>query len=101
MDRAPDDLLSSYATARNAIHDAPTGEQNVPSPHWTPETVRSGEQDYLDNGAEQRVVVAVHEGTNTVVGTTELELHSNAHSVRSSRRLRWCRPIAGEASAGA
>lgn len=74
--RAPDDLLSSYADARNAIHDAPMGEQNVPPPQWTPERTRESEQDYLDRGAEQRVVVAVHEASGAVAGMTELELHS-------------------------
>ncbi|MDX8033466.1 GNAT family N-acetyltransferase [Lentzea sp. BCCO 10_0856] len=74
--RTPDELLSSYAAARNAIHDAPMGEQNVPLPQWTPERIREAEQDYLDRGAEQRVVVAVHEASGAVAGMTELELHS-------------------------
>jgi GNAT superfamily N-acetyltransferase len=73
----PEDLLHSYATARNAIHDAPTGDQNVPSPHWTPEAVRSAEAEYRDHGAEQRVVAAVHEASGAVAGMTELELHSD------------------------
>jgi mycothiol synthase len=74
--RTPDDLLEPYSTARNAIHDAPTGEQNIPSPHWTPERTRVAEKEYLDRGAEQRVVVAVHEASGAVAGMTELELHS-------------------------
>lgn len=73
---APDDLLESYSTARNAIHDAPTGDQTMPSPHWTPERTREAEQDYLDRGAEQRIVVAVDEASGAVAGMTELELHS-------------------------
>lgn len=72
---APDDLLESYSHARNAIHDASFGEQAWTSPRWTPERTREAEQDYLDRGAEQRVVVAVHEATDEVVGMTELELH--------------------------
>ena len=52
----PENLLSSYATARNAIHDAPTGEQTVPSPQWAPGSVRAAEEDYLERGAEHRVV---------------------------------------------
>ena len=74
--RAPDDLLSSFSAARNAIHDAPLGEMNVPLPQWTPERTREAEKDYLDRGAEQRVVVAVHEASGDVAGMTELELHS-------------------------
>ncbi|MET9232021.1 GNAT family N-acetyltransferase [Lentzea sp. NPDC003310] len=70
----PDDLLASYALARNAIHDAPTGEQNTPSPTWTPVKVREAEQDYLSRGAEQRVVVALA-ADGSVAGMTELELH--------------------------
>lgn len=73
--RAPDDLLESYSAARNAIHDAPTGAQTSPSPHWTPERTREAEREYLDRGAEQRVV-AVDEASGAVVGMTELELHS-------------------------
>ncbi|MFI6097205.1 GNAT family N-acetyltransferase [Lentzea sp. NPDC051213] len=75
--RTPDDLLSSYATARNAIQDAPTGDQTVPSAQWTPDRVRAAEDDYLERGAEQRVVVAVHEASGAVAGMTELELHSD------------------------
>jgi GNAT superfamily N-acetyltransferase len=74
--RTPDDLLTAYSAARNAIHDAPTGEQTVPSPKWTPERTREAEEDYLERGAEQRVVVAVHEASGAVAGMTELELHS-------------------------
>ncbi|MGW6932803.1 GNAT family N-acetyltransferase [Lentzea sp. NPDC054927] len=74
--RTPDDLLAAYSTARNAIHDAPTGEQTMPSPRWTPERTRGAEADYLKRGAEQRVVVAVHEASGAVAGMTELELHS-------------------------
>ncbi|NKE55434.1 GNAT family N-acetyltransferase [Lentzea sp. PSKA42] len=74
--RTPDDLLSAYSAARNAIHDAPTGEQTVPSPQWTPERTREAEDEYLERGAEQRVVVAVHEASGAVAGMTELELHS-------------------------
>jgi RimJ/RimL family protein N-acetyltransferase len=39
--------------------------------------VRAHEQDLRERGVEQRVVVAVHEATGTVVGLTELELHPN------------------------
>jgi mycothiol synthase len=77
---APDDLIESYSRARNAIHDAPNGEQAAQSPRWTPELTREAEQDFLNRGAEQRVVVAVHEATGEVAGMTELELHSERPS---------------------
>jgi mycothiol synthase len=73
--RSPDDLIEAYSDARNAIYDAPVGEQTVPLRRWTPELTREAEQDFLDRGAEQRVVVAVHEASGSVAGMTELELH--------------------------
>ncbi|WP_394615664.1 GNAT family N-acetyltransferase [Lentzea sp. JNUCC 0626] len=75
ISRVPEDLLESYAAARNAIQDAPVGDQHVSMPTWTSTEVRAAEEDYLARGAEQRVVVAVREADGAVVGLTELELH--------------------------
>jgi mycothiol synthase len=72
---APDDLLDSYATARSAIHDAPSEDSSHRQPEWTSERVRTAEDDLRRRGIEQRVVVAVHEATGAVAGLTELELH--------------------------
>jgi mycothiol synthase len=72
---APDDLLESYATARRAIHDAPSEDSSHRQPEWTSDRVRAAEDDLRRRGVEQRIVVAVHEATGAVAGLTELELH--------------------------
>ncbi|MFB7668597.1 GNAT family N-acetyltransferase [Kitasatospora sp. NPDC056138] len=69
---APDALVAGYARARTAIMDAPTGESSLQFPDWTVERVRQHEADLRERGEEQRIVVAVHESTSTVVGLTEM-----------------------------
>jgi mycothiol synthase len=71
---APDDLLTSYAHARAAIHDAPLGQAVFEAPQWSPDRVRTAERALRERGVEQRVVVAVHEASGAVVGCTEVEL---------------------------
>ncbi|GIJ61812.1 GNAT family N-acetyltransferase [Virgisporangium aurantiacum] len=71
----PEELLTSYARARGAIHDAPWEETTYRPPQWTPERVRSAEAGLRERRVEQRVVVAVHEATGVVAGLTEVELH--------------------------
>jgi mycothiol synthase len=78
---APDELLDSYATARTAIHDAPSEDSNYRLPEWTSDQVRTAEEDLRRRGIDQRVVVAVHEPTGAVAGLTELELHPNRQDV--------------------
>ncbi|GIG56914.1 N-acetyltransferase [Longispora fulva] len=75
--RAPEDLLASYATARDALRDAPRGELDFAVPAWTPERVRDSEDADRRRGCEARVVAAVHEATGTVAGTTLLEVHAS------------------------
>ncbi|QUQ67129.1 GNAT family N-acetyltransferase [Kutzneria sp. CA-103260] len=70
---APADLITSYADARAAIHDAPLGQSAYESPQWTPDRIRSVEQYQRERGVEQRVVVAVHEASGTVAGITEVD----------------------------
>ncbi|GIH98202.1 GNAT family N-acetyltransferase [Planobispora takensis] len=72
---APEALLASYAEARSAIHDAPTGESSYRQPEWTPERVRAAEEEARRRGAELSTVVAVHEATGAVAGLTEIETH--------------------------
>ncbi|WP_433269132.1 GNAT family N-acetyltransferase [Actinosynnema sp. CS-041913] len=67
---APEELLASYAEARSAIHDAPTGQTEFRQPDWTPARVREVEAEARADGVDQRVVVAVH--GDTVVGLTEV-----------------------------
>lgn len=73
--RAPDDLISSYALARSAIHDAPTGDSTFQSPRWTVERIRDSEAELDEQQVEQRVVVAVHNESKQVAGLTILERH--------------------------
>jgi GNAT superfamily N-acetyltransferase len=71
---APTDLLASYARARAAIHDAPTGESFRP-PGWTPERIRHAESTLRERNVEQRIVAALHEESGSTVGLTEIQLH--------------------------
>ncbi|MCE6995295.1 GNAT family N-acetyltransferase [Saccharothrix sp. S26] len=72
---APDDLVASFAAARNAMHDAPVGDLAYQEPEWTAERIRAREAELRQNNIELRAVVAVHEDTGEVAGLTELELH--------------------------
>ncbi|KAA2252860.1 GNAT family N-acetyltransferase [Solihabitans fulvus] len=74
---APEELVASYAEARQAIHDAPLGELEYQEPDWTVARVREHETELRAAGTEQRVVVVVHESTGTVAGLTELGVHPN------------------------
>ncbi|MEU4806999.1 GNAT family N-acetyltransferase [Actinosynnema sp. NPDC023587] len=74
---APEDLVASYADARQAIHDAPSGGMEYQEPEWTVRSVREREAGLRSSGVDQRVVVAVHEATGAVAGLTELEVHAN------------------------
>ncbi|MFE0458744.1 GNAT family N-acetyltransferase [Kitasatospora sp. NPDC058965] len=66
---APDHLIESYATARQAIQDAPTGQLSYRGTVWTPARIRATDRKVVDAGTEQRVVVAIHDATDQVVGT--------------------------------
>ena len=74
---APEEVIESYAAARRAISDAPTGEMSFEDPQWSPERVRLDEAEVAARGAEQRIVVAIHEATAAVVGITELFTSKN------------------------
>ncbi|HWO59174.1 MAG TPA: GNAT family N-acetyltransferase [Umezawaea sp.] len=74
---APDDLVTSYAEARQSIHDAPLGDLGYQEPQWTVERVREHEAELEALGVDHRVVVVVHEATGLVAGLTELEVHPN------------------------
>jgi GNAT superfamily N-acetyltransferase len=78
---APEDLLASYAAARNAITDAPQGESSEVEPRWTPERVREAEHDVREREGTQRVVVAVHEGSGQVAALTELDVYAYRQQV--------------------
>ncbi|MFD0205638.1 MULTISPECIES: GNAT family N-acetyltransferase [Saccharothrix] len=75
VDVVPEDLIESFAAARNAMHDAPLGSLGYQEPEWTAARVRAREAELRRNNIELRAVVAVHEDSGEVAGLTELELH--------------------------
>jgi len=72
---APEDLLASYANARNAIRQAPHGDMSFTEPEWTPQRVRDEEGMVRGRDGELRVVAAVHEQTGQVAGLTYLVVY--------------------------
>lgn len=68
-DETPDDLLTAYARARDAIHDRPKGA-SYDVPRWTADAIREDERELRAQGVEHRVVVAVEEATGEVAGLT-------------------------------
>lgn len=78
---APDELLVSYAAARNAIREAPHGEMSFTEPEWTPLRVRDEEADARARRYELRVAAAVYEASGQVAGLTYLEVHEHRPEV--------------------
>ena len=75
---APDDLLRSYAAARNAIAEAPHGKMSFTEPEWTPLRVRAAEAAARSRSCELWVIAAVHEQSAQVVGLTYLEVDQHS-----------------------
>ncbi|MFC8721629.1 GNAT family N-acetyltransferase [Kitasatospora sp. NPDC057198] len=73
----PEPHVDSYAMARQAIHDAPLGATSYRETVWTPTLIRTTDRDLLDAGVEQRVVIAVEDGTDRIVGVHVL--HNYPH----------------------
>jgi ribosomal protein S18 acetylase RimI-like enzyme len=69
---APEDLLESYARARDAINDAPMPEGSAP-PTITAEDVRELEETAAKRGREVRATVAIDE-RDEVAGFTDLRV---------------------------
>jgi mycothiol synthase len=78
---APEDLLASYATARNAISQAPRGDMSFTEPEWSPQGVRDEEATIRARGGELRAVTAVHEQTGEVAGLTYLVVYRSEPEV--------------------
>ena len=78
---APEDLLASYANARNAIRQAPHGDMSFTEPAWSPQRVRDEEATTLARGGELRVVAAVHEQSDEVAGLTYLVVYQQRPEV--------------------
>jgi mycothiol synthase len=72
---APDELLLSYAAARNAIREAPHGDLSFTEPEWTAQRVRDEESTAAARRCELRVVAAIHQPTAQVAGLTYLEVY--------------------------
>lgn len=70
----PDDLVASYASASNAVHDAPSGESGFELPQWTVEGIRAEQARFAQEGVEFWVVAAVRDADGEVAGLTELML---------------------------
>ncbi len=69
---APEDLLESYARARDAINDAPMPEGSV-APTITAQDVREQEESAAKRGREVRATVAIDD-RNEVAGFTDLRV---------------------------
>jgi predicted GNAT family acetyltransferase len=69
---APEDLLESYARARDAINDAPMPEGSA-APTITAEDVRELEETAANRGREVRATVAIDD-RNEVAGFTDLRV---------------------------
>jgi mycothiol synthase len=77
---APEEIVASYARARQAIQDAPGGDMSFEQPDWTVERVRSAEENHRRRNIEQWVVVAIHEESGEVAGLTEVELRTGSNA---------------------
>lgn len=70
INSAPEELLESYAAARLAIRDAPSGDSSHGFSVWTPESIREAERKRAEAGTEEWVTAAVEEATGRVVGVS-------------------------------
>lgn len=73
----PDELLASYAAARNAIQDAPLGDMAFTMPEYTPVRVREEEARARAKHCQLRVVAVIREQTEEVAGLTYLEVYQS------------------------
>ncbi|WP_426736955.1 N-acetyltransferase family protein [Plantibacter sp. 2H11-2] len=75
VDRTPDELLGSLATAREHMAtDIPAADLELDPEVWTPERVRAREAQLAASGDHAIVVAAVHRDSGTVAGYSELVL---------------------------
>ncbi|MCC9307615.1 GNAT family N-acetyltransferase [Kitasatospora sp. RB6PN24] len=64
----PERFIDSYAMARQAIQDAPFGRTSYRPTVWTPAQICATDRELAEAGAEQRVVIAIDDATDQVVG---------------------------------
>jgi len=75
---APEELIASYAVARQAIADAPSGSSVYrDDQEWTPESIRKEEREHSAAGVDFRVAVVVDETDGTVAGLTNVLLREH------------------------
>lgn len=80
VDRTPDGLLSSLATAREQMAtDIPAADLDIDTEVWTPERIRSRERQLADAGDTALVVAVVHRSSRAVAGYSELVLPEGKH----------------------
>ena len=70
--RCPDGIVASYARAKDAMNDAPTGTMDWAGVTYDVEDVRDEEDVQRRRHRQLRVVAAVHAGSGEVAGFTEL-----------------------------
>lgn len=71
--RVPDEHVASYAVAKRAMADAPTGETGWETPTWDVERVREGERRTAERGLQWYGTFALAPD-GTVAGLTELSI---------------------------
>ena len=72
QERCPDELLDSYARAKQAMNEAPTGSMDWEPLEYAGRHIRADEDALRRRGWQWRVVAAVHEPTGEVAGLTEV-----------------------------
>jgi GNAT superfamily N-acetyltransferase len=72
QDGCPEELLDSYARAKQAMNDAPTGSMDWERLEYSGRHIRADEDVLRRRGWQWRVVVAVHEPSGEVAGLTEV-----------------------------
>jgi GNAT superfamily N-acetyltransferase len=74
VDAAPEELVTSYATVRGDIHDAPQEQSSYQFPDWTVDRVRRMEADVRTRKVMQWSVAAV-DPDGATAAFTEMEFH--------------------------
>lgn len=69
---APEELVASFAVARQAILDAPDPGKSFQEIKWSAQRVREEEENHRRRNIEVRVVAAVSEQSGDVAGITEM-----------------------------
>lgn len=71
----PDELMANAIVAYDTMNTAPRGDLQFGDWHTTAEEIREWERVRKANGAEQRLVIAIHEATGATAGFTQVQRH--------------------------